>query len=83
MDGRRKNVTSSTIEEQTSEAICVRPPTSALMRDLGQKFDAFPIGECDISYLVMDPYAGSVPGRKDPTMFPAPKATSSRFGLIE
>lgn len=34
-------------------------------------------------YLVMEPYAGRVPGTKEPTRFAAPKATSSRLGLIE
>ena len=32
---------------------------------------------------VIEPYAGSVPGTKAPVRFAAPRATSSRFGLME
>ena len=32
---------------------------------------------------VIEPYAGSVPGTNAPARFAAPRATSSRFGLIE
>ena len=34
-------------------------------------------------HLVIDPKAGRVPGMNDPTKFAAPRATSSRLGLIE
>jgi hypothetical protein len=34
-------------------------------------------------YLVIEPYAGSVPGMNDPARLAAPSATSSRLGLIE
>jgi hypothetical protein len=35
------------------------------------------------SYLVIDPKAGRVPGIKEATRLAAPRATSSRLGLIE
>ena len=31
---------------------------------------------------MIDPYAGMVPGMNDPAMLPAPRATSSLFGLM-
>lgn len=37
----------------------------------------------DNRYLVMDPKAGRVPGTKEETRLAAPRATSSRLGLIE
>lgn len=63
--GSKKNVASRTSAEHISDAICERPPTSALIRD-----------------RVIEPYAGRQPGTKDAMIFPAPKATSSRLGLI-
>lgn len=79
------------IVEQTSDAICVRPPTSPLMRDLcrpRQLPDSMPTrkresGAGSGTYRVIEPYAGSVPGMNEPTRLPAPSATSSRFGLME
>ena len=35
-----------------------------------------------MTHLVIEPYAGSVPGTNAPMMLPAPSATSSRFGLM-
>lgn len=64
--GKKKKVEIKTNAEQNNEAICERPPTSALIRD-----------------LVIEPYAGSRPGKNEDTMLPAPRATNSRFGEIE
>lgn len=81
--GRRKNVASKTSPLQTKDAIWVRPPTSPLIRDLFDTCYKMEEVQIDDWYLVIDPKAGRVPGTKEATRLAAPRATSSRLGLIE
>jgi len=77
-----------TTPEQTIEAICVLAPTSPLIRDLRYASSKLAIEYAKLrfyesSHLVIEPKAGNVPGTNEPARLAAPRATSSRFGLIE
>jgi hypothetical protein len=81
--GSSTKIASSTSAEHTSDAICVRPPTSPLILDLRYTHQLmYTIAGRVRPNRVIEPYAGSVPGMKEPTRFATPSATSSRFGLI-